>query len=141
MKKIFIDKIDGIIDEYKFIVYIKGEMQSYIEHSIISNRLVPFDQYFADNEDIFSENNKILSAKQIVLLGSQNFVIKEFPERYEIFIDKNKVMPNFNQFKIYDLCCLINDGNLELQPYPIFNECVNYINQHINDLYYVWEES
>ncbi len=141
MKKLSVDKIPDIVEEYDFISYLKREMQSYINNSIISSKLIHFDKYFLDNKDIFSENNKVLSARQIIISGSQHFVIREFPKRFEISVDKNQVMPNFNTFKIYDLCCLINDGNLEVEPYPIFNDCINYINQHINELYYMYEES
>ena len=139
MQKLLVENRADVPDEYPYLQYVVKKLQQLIFKSIISDKLIQFNKYFNDNKEIFSENGRILDAKTIILTGANNFKIATYPLHYVIEMDKNQKMPNFTTFKVYDLCSLINDGNLELKPYPIFTDCIKYINTHINNMYEVYK--
>ena len=80
-----------------------------------------------------------LNAFVILEQGFHNLECVDYGKTFDIHINPNAVVPNFNKTKIESLCKLINYGNSDLTPYPIFTEVFEYVKKNINALYNAYE--
>lgn len=71
---------------------------------------------------------------KIVNMSINNLISYKFNDFYVITIDNNAILPN-TEFKLIDMCKLINYGNLDISGTMIYTQAFKYINDNINDLY------
>lgn len=90
--------------------------------------LKPFDNY------IKAKYNKNISSKNIITLAISNLIIENYQDNYQITINPNIFVPGINA-KLYDLCALINYGNMELIPYPLFDKAMEKLGSFVPKLY------
>ena len=104
-----------------------------IIYSIIDKKqLLKFDNYLS-----YKFKNIIptlIDTNTIIHLGVKNLIIYNCKDYYQIQINPNINIPGISA-KLYDICALINYGNVELQPYPIFNKAMDKIAPFIPLLY------
>ena len=70
---------------------------------------------------LYKKYNKYVSSKQIISVALNNMQLHKFGDNYQISINPNVVIKQIDA-KLYDLCALINYGNLEVPPYNIFDQ-------------------
>ena len=86
------------------------------------DRLKLWNSYFENQYDWGPALNPPGSALDILIQGINSLKVKNSQNSsYTISIDSNKNIPGTTA-KLYDLCSLINYGNLEVPPYPIFED-------------------
>lgn len=90
--------------------------------------LIRFTEYFS------RINNTYINAKDILILGINSFIIKKYPGKYILEIDPN-IFISKAKAKLYDLCALINYGNLDLGPYNIFDQIMVRLADMLPELY------
>lgn len=96
--------------------------------SLDRQHLERFDRYLSNKYD-----TKI-DCKQIIKLALNNLIIYNHHDSYQITINPNTFINGINA-KLYDICALINYGNLELAPYPIFDNTMDRLASFIPQLY------
>ena len=102
---------------------------SQILYSIIDRKyLKKFDIYFTDK---YKTNIK---SDNIIRLALKNLIIQNYQDNYQITINPNIFVPGINA-KLYDLCALINYGNMELSPYSIFDQTMEKLGSFVPMLY------
>lgn len=109
------------LDDSKNIIdFIIPEIYRFFYLNLDPNILKNWDNYFNFRYNWWGENNKenVLS---ILVQGINSLNIYNIRENYIITINPNKNIPGTTA-KLYDLCALINYGNLEMPPYPIFEK-------------------
>lgn len=79
------------------------------------------------------------SAYDIILAGIHNITYSKQGVDYRIYINNNEIIPK-GSAKLYDICHLINYGNLSVSPYPIFSDSFKEVDLRINELYDSFEE-
>ena len=117
-------------------LYIKKEQFSHLDIDIIDfimpeiyrffylnlnpDLLKNWDKYLNFKYNWYGEDNKN-NILDILMQGINNLKIYSLDEEYIISINPNQVVSGTTA-KLYDLCSLINYGNLEMPPYPIFKK-------------------
>lgn len=82
---------------------------------------------------LFITNNQY-SLQKIVNISINNIVTYRYNDSSIITIDNNTVLPN-TDFKLVDICKLINYGNLDISGTMIYTNAFKYVNDNINNLY------
>lgn len=82
---------------------------------------------------LFITNNRY-SLQKIVNISINNIVTYRYNDSSIITIDNNTVLPN-TDFKLIDICKLINYGSLDISGTMIYTKSFKYIDDNINDLY------
>jgi hypothetical protein len=108
-----------------FIEFIIKQLKLYIKNNLDIKRLSAFDSYFISNLNV--------TAMKVILQALNNIVYKKYKSYYIIDVDNNVKLVN-NDAKLYDVCKLINYGNLAIPGYPIFTEAFKHFEEHI-DMY------
>lgn len=104
-------------------------MASQILYSIMDKKQIKkIDNYISKFYNIN------IGAAKIIDLGIKNLIIQNMGNTYQLQIDPNIVIPKTSA-KLYDICALINYGNVEIPPYPIFDNTMNKLAQFIPSLY------
>ena len=132
MKKIKISKDSSI--PYEYVSYVSETLKRLIISSIDDRVAKKTDRYFSE---LFSDKNINWNTKQIITFGANNLTIKIFPKYYVIDINDNICIPT-TKYKIKAVCKLINDGNLEVKEYPIFDDCIDNVAEMSDMLYHKW---
>ena len=118
---LFIQQKNKIIDLNYFLnIYIKPEIYKYFLNNINIDILRNWELYFKTQYK-WDLGEIPQGAFDILLQGINNLQISNLGDNYTISINPNKLMPGTNA-KLYDLCALINYGNLGMPPYPIFEK-------------------
>ena len=134
MNKLRIDNNQKI--PYSFVQYLKSELSKIIKVNIDDSKIKQLDIYF---NELLNGYNAYYTTRQIIEMGANNLTITIFPQYYLIGIDGNMLLPQ-TDIKLLDACKLINDGNVELKGFPIFNNCINFISDNIDYFYYKWSK-
>ena len=99
-------------------------------YSILDKKqLLKFDNYLLNKF-----NNINIDANKIINLSVKNLITQKLGDYYQIQIDPNINIPGIPA-KLYDICALINYGNIELSPYPIFNKAMDKLAPFVPSLY------
>ena len=118
MSRLVINNRDQLYNE-EFITFlikmIQIDGQRYINDEICSK----FDEFFHSN---IERNNRKLLTKNIILSGLYNIVYKKYNNYYIISINDNIKVPYYNNLKLYNLCELIDKGNLMISGTDIFQK-------------------
>ena len=102
---------------------------SQILYSIIDRKyLKHFDTYLSNK---YKTN---ISSDHIIRIALKNLIIYNHQDNYQITINPNIFVPGINA-KLYDLCALINYGNMEIHPYPIFDKAMEKLSSFVPMLY------
>ena len=99
-------------------------------YSILDKKqLLKFDNYLSNKF-----NNINVNTHKIINLGIKNLTIQKWENQYQVQINPNINIPGIPA-KLYDICALINYGNMELSPYPIFDKAMNKLALFVPSLY------
>ena len=131
------------IDLTNFCTYLIKQMQ---EHMLILLNPLKIDRFNNYLETLpltkFPYNKrKILSMRDILIGSTYNLKVTQHWNEYKIEIDPTSLV--YGTFlKYIDLVKLVNYGNLQLAPYPIYDELMNYFAEHLEEFYeeYLKEE-
>lgn len=73
------------------------------------------------NEFPGAKKAPIIGARDIILASLRNFKYLKHTNQYEIVLNGDVKVPR-TQAKLIDICSLMNYGNIEMSPYPIFED-------------------
>ena len=123
---------DGLTE---FIDWLIPQMIDHLIDSIDEDQTDRIDLYLNGEGSIGESINKKISSYNI-LVGAMNYLTySNVDERvYRIFIDPNIYIPN-SQLTFAGMVQLIDEGNLQLSPYPIWTKTIEYFDGNVNDLY------
>ena len=93
-------------------------------------KLLPIDSYLKT----FFDKRKY-TAQEIIVAGLKNMTISHNQKQSIISINNNTKVPRTDKVLLHKVCQLINYGNMELRPFPIFTYVFEYVSNNINDLY------
>ena len=96
------------------------------------SKLIKMSDYLRNN--IFTGIRKP-KADQIIISGLSNIKFREFKDNIIISIDETVNVPQNDQYKLIDICNLINSGNIEVNPFPIFTYVFDYVKNNLKDIY------
>ena len=108
-----------------FINFLIKQIKEYVKSIVDLKRLSVFDKYLSDELGITD------TALDIINLALNNLCYKKSSKSYIISINNNTNLQN-NVAKLYDVCKLINFGNLQISGYPIFTKTFNYFEKNAN---------
>lgn len=112
-----------------FIPYLKKRILGYIVSILNFNKLIKYDEYF-NSTDFKSDSKITISTKKIILISMSNLIHERYETTTHISINPNINYPGTN-FKIIDLCKVINFGTLSIDAYPIFTETFSHFSKNI----------
>ena len=96
--------------------------------------MIKWDAYLEKNgEELFNGVYKNLTAYEIISLGIDNIGAKKTSMGVEISVQNNK-KPNQIFAKLYDVCMLINYGNLSIDGTFLFSNAFEYFGRNINEI-------
>lgn len=102
---------------------------SQILYSIIDRKyLKNFDNYLSNK---YKTN---INSNQIISIALKSLIVYNHQDNYQITINPNIFVPGINA-KLYDICALINYGNLDITGYPIFDKAMEKLSSFIPMLY------
>lgn len=129
------------LDLYNFCEWLIKQMQKYIQEYIEPNKLIAWDDYLNNKIKLKTTDGslRLISSKDILISGSYNLIIKQTTNQYEITINPNVNIPNYYA-KFIDIIKLINYGNINIQPYPIYDYMTDFIANNLIDYYHIYNE-
>ena len=94
-----------------------------------------WEQYFLSNYNL---NINIFS---ILHLGLETLQFQEQGDQYIIQLNPNIFIQGLTA-KLYDICALVNYGNLDMPPYPIIDKVFDTLCDNVTELYqeYIMEQ-
>ena len=78
--------------------------------------------------------NADINIDEILRLALANLIISKTSDAYQISINPNVFVSGIDA-KLYDICCLINFGNLEFAGYNIFDKTMERLAKLVPTLY------
>lgn len=118
---------DKVVDS-GFIPYIVTALKAYLCEHISTDSLERWDAYLKNLNDI-SLSGK--TAYEIVVLGIKNIDAKKENKGFEIGI-KNGENSSEILAKLYEVCKLINSGNLTVNGTFLFTNAFEHFNSHLS---------
>lgn len=110
------DKLEEFIS-----TFVMPEIYFQFMKNIDLRHLRLWEEYF-QNSHTWDLGDIPQGAFDILFQGIKSLkIIRAYNDSYIITIDSNKIMPKTHA-KLYDLCALINYGNLSMNAYPIFEK-------------------
>lgn len=118
----------------EFLSYLKKRMIIFGMDYLNKNKmkLLPISNYL--KEKIFTGKRKF-TAEQIILQGLNNIEFKRINDYILVQINPNVNVPQFDKFKLISICKLIDQGNVEITPFPVFTETFKYVEENQSILY------
>lgn len=113
--------------------YIKRSYNSFIKYN--NSLITLWNDYF---KEIFSKANRIPTLQSVVreFFNNQISIIQE--NGLSLLIKTNSDIVFTDNFKVEQLASLINNGNLSIRGYPIFDEIYTNISKSIPMIYRDW---
>ena len=96
--------------------------------------IIDFEQLDRFDKYLQQRYNSSINTKHIITSALTNLVIYNYNDRYELAINPNIFTPGIDA-KLYDICALINYGNLDVAPYPIFDKTMEKLALFVPELY------
>ena len=112
-----------------FIKYLKKRMLRHLATLLNIKKLERYDEYF-NSKEFNHDDNTHISSRKVLLLGMTNLSHKRYENSTHIFIDPNINYPETN-FKVVDLCKVINFGTMSIDGYPIITETFEHFSKNI----------
>lgn len=131
--KIIIKNNNGIIDKqflYAIVHYLPSLCFLEDKNKKI-RKLKKFNSYLDSN--IFTGKHKY-TAVQLLQVGFSNMKISYGMNSSIIEIDPAAIMPFYPQYKVVDLCSLIDEGNLEITGTHILKDLYQFVVDNIQSL-------
>lgn len=121
----------------QFLIVLKNQMFIFGMGYLAANkkRLVPIDNYL---NSIYTWKRKLYSYN-IIVAGLKNIVFKRTQKRIIIYINDVVKLPLNNKIRLQTLCKLIDNGNLELSPLPVFKKTFEWVINDIDEIYSNYE--
>lgn len=126
------NKEDDILNFSKWLI---AKIPQVGKDLINKSKLIKWYNYINDNHLIdWTFITRSINIYDIILGSLNNLRVREQQKRTIIDINPNAFIPN-SYTKYLSIAKLINNGNTEMKPYPIYTEIFNYINDNF-EIYY-----
>ena len=124
-----------------FCSYLISEMIEYIDNTINDNQLIRFDSYINNNLKIrfIDKFPRLLKSRDILITAVQTLYYVKQGNDYIIKINPNNFIPN-TYAKFIDIVSLIDKGNIDIPPYPIFTDAMEYFADNLQMYYNLYIE-
>ena len=132
--KLIIKDVKFPIDNFiktKLIPYACHTLSSFYDHKQSNRWEQYFLTYYKANVNIF----------MLLHLALELIQIQKHGDTYILELNPNIIVENLHA-KLYDICALINYGNLDMSPYPILDKVFDILGDNLLDLYqeYILEQ-
>ena len=126
------DKDDNILDFSKWLL---DKIPNIGKDLINESKLIKWNNYINDNKLIdWTFVTRQINIKDVILGSLNNLRIRD--EKSEIIIDLNPNIAIPNSYTSYiSIAKLINNGNVDMNPYPIYDQIFNYVSDNF-EVYY-----
>ena len=126
------DKDDNILDFSKWLL---DKIPNIGKELINESKLIKWNNYINDNKLInWTFVTRQVNIKDVILGSLNNLRIRD--EKSEIIIDLNPNTTIPNSYTSYiSIAKLINKGNVDMNPYPIYDQIFNYVSDNF-EVYY-----
>lgn len=117
---------------YPFCRYLISQIRYLTTQCINNKKIAKFNDIINKHIQYKIKDNKKrkIKAKDILIIAAYNLKISRNSHDYIIYLDNNICLPN-TYSKIAPLVKCINYGTLNISPYPIFDEILKYISDHL----------
>lgn len=133
--RIFIENKDDVYTA-DFIKFSVRWIRTYGVASIDRSKLIKATDYLNSIFDIMPE----ISAYHLVVTGFGNLLYRKVRDGFIIEINTNLKYRSTNA-RLESLCNLIDQGNLDLEPYPIFTDTFQYYCDNLKEVYEIYKLS
>lgn len=115
------------VPDKSFMHFLINYIRVYLIEHIDKDRARAWDRYFLEDSLLSG-----VTLKQVIGESLKHLAITEFQDRFEISI-KTEEKIRGSSAKLYEVCRLINYGNLSMVAYPIFTNTFKYFKNHLSD--------
>lgn len=124
-----------------FCEYLILEMRKYMKSEVKKEyrRLEKYNEFLQDNLNPINKKEGIMSVSNLLILSTYNLTYKKLPTSYIIEINPSINIPN-SYAKFIDIVKLVNNGNLQLPAFPIYDDMMDYFADKIGYYYKQFEE-
>lgn len=126
-----------------FISFLIKDIQETFTAELDDRQLRRFQEYFNSTitkSNFFGINEKYtVSAKGIAISAIYNLVDTVTGDQHCLEINPSAIIPN-SRAKFNSAARLINNGNMEVSPYPIYDKVFQYFADNLGDIYHKWLE-
>jgi len=133
MKLTIFDAQDKFKNE-EFLEFVLLKMKQRLYSQLDVNKLRKAEEFFNKYSRYKSVYKKYISAREVVISGILNIEYKVTGNKIVFEINSVQIFPSTDA-KLYEMCKLINNGNLLLRGYPIFSSTFDYFKEHLNEYY------
>ncbi len=137
--KLQIQDPDNELDR-EFGFWLISKIREYFNSQLDPRKLINWDKFFNESEEIVKLYAKKISSESILQLGINNLTVKKIPNSLEIFMIKNKFVPGLDRVSVDTACRLITFGNQSLSGYPVLLTTMQHFADNINYYVTLYEE-
>lgn len=123
--RLIIKKCDRYPISKSFIRFLKERARIILTAILDKDQLKRWDDYLSkcDLGCVRKRDGRCIvpSAYNILVSGISNIKVRESTDSYELYIDPNAVLSG-TAAKIIEIVGLINTGNVEMSPYPVYDK-------------------
>lgn len=124
----------------EFGLWLISRIQDYLRSHIDPKKLIPWNKFFNEAEEVPRLYRSRISAERILELGAANLSVKKIPNKLEIFMLKNKFVPGLDRVSVDTACRLITFGNQSISGYPVLLTTLQHFVDNINHYVELYEE-
>lgn len=122
----------------EFCVWLINKMQEHISYFINDGQLIRWDAFINSNNILGTDI--AIDIKSVLIDATYNLIYKKDSlNNYNIAINPNAVIPETSA-KFINIIQLINYGNLQCQPYSVFDDLMNYFADRLEYYYDMYLE-
>lgn len=111
----------------EFVEYLLDKIRVHLIENLSKENMKMWDAYFANDEAL-----KGATLREIVGESLKAMTVEEHPTTFEIAIKSSARLSRTNA-KLYEVCKLINYGNLSIMGSNIYTKTFRYFNEHIQE--------
>lgn len=124
----------------EFGLWLISRIQAHLRAHIDPKKLIPWNKFFNEAEEVPRLYRSKISAERILELGLANLSVKKIPNKLEIFMLKNKFVPGLDRVSVDTACRLITFGNQSISGYPVLLTTFQHFVDNINYYVELYEE-
>ena len=115
------------VQDIQFLKFLIDYIKVYLMEHIDQNKEKAWNQYFSLSNDLSGA-----TLRQVVGESLKYITVTEYQQSFEITIKTEEKLRGTNA-KLYEVCKLINYGNLSIIGYPIYTDTFRYFEKHLSD--------
>ena len=115
------------VQDIQFLRFLIDYIRVYLVEHIDRNKEKAWNQFFNSSNELSG-----VTLKQVVGESLKYLTVTEYQYSFEITIKTEEKLRGTNA-KLYEVCKLINYGNLSIIGYPIYTDAFHYFEKHLSD--------